>query len=130
MAEIAWDGNSDETVSVSVGELRGKLIELNQLAVARPFIVDITIDGGDTISVVLGREVSVLNFISASKKPPYLASEGRSPVLEGGVVRFGYFGSMTEFPEWQTIPTNDALEAVYNFVATGTLPGSVAWSEV
>ena len=73
MAEIAWGDSSSEAAVVSAGEVRDKLIELDRLAAVRPFIVDVTIDNGDTISIALGREVSVLNFISASKKPPYLA---------------------------------------------------------
>ena len=130
MAELVWGDSSSETAVVSASEVRGRLIELDRLAATHPFIVDVTIDNGDTISIALGREVSVLNFISASKRPPYLASEGRPPASGDGVVRFGYFGSMTEFPEGQAIPRSDALEAVCSFVATGSLPENIVWSEV
>ncbi|WJK42639.1 Imm1 family immunity protein [Solwaraspora sp. WMMA2056] len=130
MLAITWGGGSGEAAVVSGDELRGRLIELDRHAAARPFIVDVTIDSGDTISVALGREVSVLNFTSASKKPPYFASEGRLPGSRFGVVRFEYFGSMTEFPEWQAVSRNDALEAVCRFVAAGVLPDNILWSEV
>ncbi|MDP9793723.1 hypothetical protein J2S43_002235 [Catenuloplanes nepalensis] len=130
MVEITWGDSAGETAAVSVDELKGRLIELDRLAVERPFIVDVTIDSGDTISIALGRETSVLNYISASKMPPYLVSKGGSPAPDAGVVRFGYFGSMTEFPNWQAIPRSDALEAVCSFVAAGTLPENVLWIEV
>jgi hypothetical protein len=130
MPAITWGDSASEAAVVSADELRGRLIELDQHAVARPFIVDVTIDNGDTISIALGREVSVLNFTSASKKPPYLASEGRPPGSCDGVVRFEYFGSMTEFPEWQAISSSDALEAVCSFAAAGILPDNILWSEV
>ncbi|AVT32939.1 hypothetical protein C6361_29645 [Plantactinospora sp. BC1] len=130
MAAITWGDSASEVAVVSADDLRGRLIELANHAAARPFIVDVTIENGDTISIALGREVSVLNFTSASKKPPYLASEGRRPRPNDGVVRFVYFGSMTEFPEWQAISSSDALEAVCSFVAAGTLPTNISWSEV
>ncbi|BCJ55411.1 hypothetical protein Asp14428_68860 [Actinoplanes sp. NBRC 14428] len=130
MPAITWGDSASEAAVVSADEFRGRLIELDQHAAARPFIVDVTIDNGDTISIALGREVSVLNFTSASKKPPYFASEGRPPESRDGVVRFEYFGSMTEFPEWQAISSSDALEAVCSFVAAGILPDNILWSEV
>jgi hypothetical protein len=130
MVAITWGDSSGEAAVVSADELRGRLIELDQHASVRPFIVDVTIDNGDTLSIALGREVSVLNFTSASKKPPYLTSEGRPPGPNDGVVRFEYFGSMTEFPAWQAISSSDALEAVCSFVAAGTLPKNLHWSEV
>jgi hypothetical protein len=130
MVTITWGDSSSEVAVVSADELRDRLIELNQHASVRPLIVDVTIDNGDALSIALGREVSVLNFTSASKKPPYLTSEGRLPGPNDGVVRFEYFGSMTEFPAWQAISSSDALEAVCSFVAAGTLPKNLHWSEV
>ncbi|GIF24009.1 hypothetical protein BJ973_004621 [Actinoplanes tereljensis] len=130
MTEIVWGGGAGESAFVTAASVRSVLVELDRSAVAFPFIAEVVIENGDSLGIALGRVKSVLNFVSASKKPPYLASEGRSPAAGDGVVRFDYFGSATEFPSWQEIPMSDAMDAVCNFVATGVRPDSVAWTEV
>jgi hypothetical protein len=55
---------------------------------------------GDTLGIALGMEESVLNFISF-QEAAILRQQGIPPKSSDGVLRFEYFGSMTEFPEWQ-----------------------------
>jgi hypothetical protein len=130
LAKVVWGDALSERTVFSELELREVLSELNESAKRGPYIADVTIRRGDTLSVALGRDVSVLSFVSSTLDPPYFASKGRSPRAGDGFIDFLYHGAPTQFPEWQAIPYEAAVDATCLFVSQGTLPAVVDWITV
>lgn len=124
---LEWDENGAAIID-SKAELDRHLDELAERATARPFMAELISPEGDSLAVGLGREQSVMSWVSASQDPPYFASKG-DPHAEGTVV-FHYRGDWSEFPCWSAVPLSAARQAIRDFFTTGKLPSSVAWEEV
>ncbi len=82
----------------------------------------------DTLSIGLGRDVSVLNYVAGSGDPPYFTSSGGPDSEE--TVHYRYMGDWSEYPTKNTIPMAAARRAMRHFWLTGELDPSVAWEEV
>lgn len=130
LAKVLWGDALYERTVASEVELREALNELNDSAKREPFIADVIIQSGDTLSIALGRDVSVLSFTNSSLDPPYFASKGRPPRVGDGVVEFLYHGAPTQFPAWQAVPHVVAVEVVCLFVTQGVLPAVIDWTTV
>lgn len=116
-----------ETHSVSVESEDDLVEELSRLQVrfeSRPAIVDLTLADGQTLSVGLGREWSVLSLMP-DREPPYYASVGDNRA--SGSIWFDYFGSPSEFPMTQAVRGEVAIDAMRRFLATGGRPTNVLW---
>jgi len=84
--------------------------------------------GGDSLSIGLGNERSVLNYVRGDGNPPYYTSAGGDDTDEMLSFRFG--GEWSEFPLRYAIPTAAARAAMTHFCETGALWDAVAWEEV
>jgi hypothetical protein len=113
----------------SVEELDRQLDDLEQKARLNPLMVDLVACNGDTLSIGLGQDVSVLSWVGASGDPPYYASKGNE-ATQGETIVFSYRDQWSEFPLWSAIPTALARDAMRQFFRTGTLPNNVRWEEV
>jgi hypothetical protein len=129
-AKIRWRDDEDGHLVTCEEELRLAFAEAKQDAARRPLIAEVTLDGGDCLSIGLGREVSVLSYVGASKMPPYFSSQGSAWVRDGEVVVFYYCGHWTEFAPSAAVPIADAVEAVRYFCEHGKLSTLMNWVEV
>ena len=83
---------------------------------------------GDSLSIGIGSDMSILHFVAASGDPPYYASVGDEDADD--VVVFEFRGEFTEYPRRQCIPTDQARQVVREFVDKGTLSRDIRWEEV
>jgi hypothetical protein len=124
-ATLSWA--EDESVPVhSVQELDERLDELDRRARDDlPLVAGIERADGKALSIGLGRDRSVLNYMS-SLDPPYFTSHDEN-ADEGGTIVFYYYGHESEFPADAAVPMEDAREAVRRFFETGERPENLDW---
>ncbi|XXY53589.1 Imm1 family immunity protein [Sorangium sp. So ce269] len=84
-------------------------------------------ESGDSLAIGLGRERSVLNFVSGNKNPPYFTSKGEIDIDEG--VAFRFAEDWSEFPMRNSVPTPVAREAIRHFCDRGGLAESIEWEQ-
>lgn len=106
---------------------------LDQLALEyagdRAIITKIELDtSGDSLTIGLGRDMSVLEHMRSSLDPPYLMSVGDHD--KKGEVVFFLDGEATEIARSNLVPTSLAREAVRRFATTGELLDRIRWEEV
>jgi Immunity protein Imm1 len=124
---LEWGENGVSVVD-SLKALDQRLDELAAPAKAKPFMAELISPEGNSLALGLGREKSVMSWVSASQDPPYFASKGH--VDAEGTIVFYYRGDWSEFPCWSAVPTSTARQAMREFFNTRALPSGVAWEEV
>ncbi|AGZ43953.1 Imm1 family immunity protein [Actinoplanes friuliensis] len=129
-AKITWRSDEDGHLVTCEEEFRHALAEAEQDAARLPLIADITVGDGDCLSIGLGRAISVLSYVRASKEPPYLISQGSARVQDSEGVVFHYYGHWSEFPPSAAVRVKDAVEAVRHFCEHGELSSLLTWVEV
>jgi Immunity protein Imm1 len=126
-ATLSWA--SDASVPVgSVRELDERLDELDRQAREddKPLVAGIQQPDGRALSIGLGRDRSVLNYM-ASLDPPYYTSHDPEVDDNGDWVVFYYYGHWSEYPEDAAVPMDDAREAAHRFLETGERPENIDW---
>ncbi len=95
----------------------------------KPQDVQITVDGGGTLGIVVGAEWSVLNHVPQDRNPPYMTSVGqdRSDDLLVFYVAGDHY---SETLRRNAISPEAARAALRHFVTTGELSPDVDWEEV
>ena len=83
--------------------------------------------GGDSLTIGLGRDISILSYISEDNNPPYLVSVGKMQGDE--VIVFRFMGDWSEFSIKNGIPIRVARAAMSYFCRTGKLSESVQWEQ-
>lgn len=127
MARLVW-GTSGQAGVSSVEDLDRLLDRLTRDAKnTEPFIVELVADDGSTLSIGLGRELSVVNYVSASLDPPYLQSVGDGDNQEDLV--FYYRSDWSEFALDSAVPAARAKAALRRFFETAELPDNIDWKE-
>jgi hypothetical protein len=129
-AKIKWRDGEDGHLVTCEDEFRHALAEAEQDAARLPMIAEVTLDDGDCLAIGLGREVSVLSYVGASKMPPYLISQGLARARDGEGVVFHYYGHWSEFPPPAAVPVEEAVDAVRYFCEHGELSPLMNWAEV
>jgi len=127
LARVVW-GEAGEAEVASVEELDVLLDVLHAEARSEPFMADVVLPSGESMSLGLGSDSTVLNWVSATGEPPYFGSEGDADAT--GVVVFRYSGAWSEFPSASAISAEDGRWAVREFLAVGHRPPTVTWIEV
>lgn len=126
-ARLTWSEHDSVPVR-SVKDLDREIDRLtSESARSRPIMVDLELDSGDDLAMGIGQPLSVLNFINASKDPPYFTSVG-DPFAEGLIV-FYYYGDWSEFPMRNAVPVDLARRAMRHFLQYGELLDIVDWEE-
>lgn len=82
---------------------------------------------GTALSIGLGRNLSVLNFIGRDGNPPYFTSSGGSGAQ--GSITFWFGGHLSEYPLRNAIPIASARAAMRHFCETGQLSDDLQWEE-
>jgi hypothetical protein len=122
---LSWAENESVPVH-TVQELDERLDELDRQARAsQPLVAGLERPDGAALSIGLGRDRSVLNYMS-SPDPPYFTSHDEEADTDGTVVFF-YYGHWSEFPADAAVPMADAREAARRFFETGERPDNIAW---
>ena len=124
-ATLSWAENASVSVH-SLQELDQRLDELHRQArEEQGLIAGIERPDGTALSIGLGRDRSVLNYMS-SLDPPYFTSYDPESDQEGTVV-FYYYGQWSEFSADAAVPMDDAREAVRRFYENGERPENIDW---
>jgi len=123
---VRWAEDRCSTVS-SICELDELIDSLSgQIDTDLPLLVEVeAVSTGNSLAIGIGRDVSVLNFVSRSGDPPCFTSVG-DPDADGTVVFF-YIGAWSEFRMRSVIPWAQARSALRRFAETGRLPKNVEW---
>lgn len=113
MFTIAW--NQHELQAASVPDVERILDELHEkFADDDPQLVTVQSgETGDSLAIGIGRDRSILNYVSGSKDPPYFTSTGELEVDEPIAFRFG--GEWSEFPMRSSVPSLVARKAMRHF---------------
>ncbi len=85
-------------------------------------------DNGDSLSIGLGSDLSVLNYVRGDNNPPYYTSSGGSEEDRG--ISFLFGGELSQSPLRNTVPISTARAAMKRFCETGELSKDVIWEEV
>ena len=124
---VWWGPGHDQSDSGLTPEEVDRLLNrLEGEASAAPFLVDVVDETEATLTIGLGRPVTVLSFI-ASIDPPYLTTYAAEPVVQDSVW-FDYGGSESEFVPDQVIPLELARRVARAFAENGDRSG-VDWQE-
>lgn len=127
MWKIRWDSSHETTVH-TIEDLDLVLDQLQKGSTAAPILATVELpSSGDSLSIGLGREESVLNFVSGSGDPPYWSSVGKYE--EEDAVIFNIMGEFSEIPLRHLIPMDAARQVVRDFAQTGKLSDKVTWEE-
>jgi hypothetical protein len=128
MTKLIW-GEGEEAAVVDVDELDALLDRLTLEAEhGRPFIAELVADDGSTLSIGLGRPLTVVNYVPASLDPPYFQSMGRNGSDDALVFLYG--GEWSEYPPRSAVPMEQARRAMRQFFKTQSLPDAVEWEEM
>ena len=84
---------------------------------------------GNTITMVVGGDETVLGFDYGHLNPPYYSSRGQSNVDEPLLRCQLMFQHHTEFPRRYVIPITDGVNAVRQFLDSGELPTCIKWEQ-
>jgi hypothetical protein len=127
MYEITW-GNEAATLD-SAGAVERLLDELHaRYRDGDPTLVTVERSDGQSLSIGLGAQCSVLNYVRGDKNPPYYTSAAESESDEHVSFRFG--GAWSEYPLRATVPIAEARAAMTRFCESGQLSPDVRWEEV
>jgi len=99
-------------------------------SVTRPNMIDLTARNGDTLSIVVGGEETVLGFTHGNGLPPYYASRGASSEVHPVMTCYLHSAHHTEFPRHAVIARESGLAAAVEFLHVEALPKCVQWQEV
>lgn len=127
MFTVEWNDHTYQTTFID--EVERVLDELHaEFASKDPQLVTVELsETGDSLAIGLGRNRSVLNYVSGSKDPPYFTSVGEVDGDEPISFRFG--GEWSEFPMKHSVPITSARLALRHFCTTGKLTSAINWEQ-
>lgn len=125
-ARLEW-GEEQARFVASESELELLLDTLHREAADQPFLVELTRESGESMSMGLGRSMTVVDYVPASLDPPYL--QAWTAARGGESLWFDFRGSPSEFPPDAAIPLEDGRKTLLHFFATGELSPDLAWRE-
>lgn len=121
---LEWNGTGRELATLD--ELDRILDELERQA-EEPFVVELFRDDGASLSLGLGREVTVLDHVPADLNPPY--RQTYAPGTAEQSIWFRFRGDASEFPPEAAVPYPKGRAALRHFFATGELAPDLSWRE-
>lgn len=93
-----------------------------------PTLVVVQLDNGDSLSIGLGLEMSVLDHVKADNDPPYYTSLGTSG--NEGEISFLFGNQESEYSLGNAVTMDQARKALTYFCETGKLTDALSWEEV
>ena len=125
MFNMSWDNCVKKVESLDDVEHLLDGIHRNAFSGDAPLVTIECRPGGDSLTVGLGRDISILSYVPGDNSPPYLLSVGDLRGEE--VMVFRFMGDRSEFPLKNGIPIAVARTALHYFCSTGKLSESVHW---
>ena len=127
MAKVAWNEHQRDVERLSdleqiLDDLHARFTDAEPTAVVHELP-----ETGDSLAIVLGRDKSVLSYVSGSKDPPYFTSVGAEE--PDGTIEFRFMGDLSELPLKNAVPIQEARAAMRYFWNTGKLTSDIAWEE-
>ena len=95
-----------------------------------PNIIFVEVGNGNSISIVVGTDETVLGFTYGHNDPPYYVSRGVADTDKPIFTAFVAMNHHTEFLRRNVIPSEAGLTAIREFVESSELPKCVEWDEV
>lgn len=128
MYAISW--NNEKMRAGTIDEVEALLDLLHErFSNDEPTLVTVErASSGDSLSIGLGLDVSVMNYVRGDKNPPYYTTLGGGNVDK--FVSFMFGGEWSEYPLRNAVPLSAARAAMRKFCETGELTTDVAWEEV
>ena len=125
---LVWGDEENCRIEVSaLEELDRAVDELTATAATgEPFSIELMVNEDTAISMVVGLDISLVNFYSAKDEPNYSGSIG--PWDEDESIVFYYKGHYSEVPKAHFIPISDAREALRYYFQTGRRPPNITWT--
>jgi Immunity protein Imm1 len=123
---LEW-GEASERYVATVEELDRSLDELEASASEDPLLVELFRDDGASLSLGLGRSLTVLDYVPADLDPPYFRTH--SPGTSGESMWFRFRGDLSEYPPDAAVPLEAGRRALRHFYETGERSPELAWRE-
>ena len=127
MFNLSWNNHVEDVASLEDVEILLDKIHRESFGDAAQLAIVESQINGDSLTIGLGSDISVLSFIPGDSNPPYLVSVGE--VQGEDVIVFRLMGDWSEFPLKNGIPIQVARAAMRVFCRTGTLSESVQWEQ-
>lgn len=123
MFNVSWNNRMEDVASLDDVECLLDSIHRETFLGEAPLVTVERQLGGNSLTIGLGRDVSILSYIPGDSNPPYLVSVGE---LQGDeVIVFRFMGDWSEFPLKNGLPIAVARAAMRYFCRTGKLSESV-----
>lgn len=112
-------------------ELDASFVEVarNARSAGQRHLVELQAENGNTLSIALGGEDTVLVFGCPENDPPYFTCRGVEGTLHPVLVCYSLGTHHTEVPRWFVIPLEQGMRGVKAFAATGERPSEGTWQE-
>lgn len=123
---LVWSDEEDGRREVATVEELDRVVDELSASADSPFSVELMVDENTAISVVVGLDISLVNFYSATEQPNYLGSVG--PWDDDELVVFYHRGHYSEVPKVHFVPIDDAREALRYYFRTGQRPPNITWT--
>jgi Immunity protein Imm1 len=131
-ARVIVHNKAAATTVVDANQLNAVLEVASEEARSRNILgaVIIEAENGNSVTIVVGGDETVLTFDYGHRNPPYYASKGKSDKDEPVLTCYLTFQHHSEFPRKNVIPYGEGAKAVAQFLDSGKLPTCIGWVEV
>ena len=121
---LTWDEEGTEVPVRSEGELLERLHDIASEAGETPPLVSLIAPEGGALTIGVGREYSVVNYIPSVDEPDWI-SRGTLDPDESPV--FYFHGHYSELAPGSAVSVDEAVEAMLRFFRTGRRPENLEW---
>ena len=131
IATVKWNKGDQNKKSVnSETELIALIQDLDSNAKNDnyPISVEIKVNEGTVLSLVVGMEITVLHFYHEKNSSKYFVSEGEDTIDEW--VSFFMQDHFSEMPRKYFVPSTLAINAIKEYYRSGDKPTNVHWIKI
>jgi hypothetical protein len=126
-ARLIW-GEAESSPVASANELDDLLDDLTEQAwIQGLFTVQLVMNNGTALLIVVGGQMSHVEFYWRTGKP--LAVGSRGPWDDDELIALTHCGQYSELPRRFWVPTEDAREAMRQYFRTGSRPTNITWGD-
>jgi hypothetical protein len=98
-------------------------------AMGHRHLVEFRAENGNTLSIALGGEETVVIFGCPHNDPPYYTLRGTDTTLDPLFDCHSFGQHVVELPRWFVIPIEEGKRAIRAFAASGERPQWGSWDE-
>lgn len=125
---LIWGDGEDCRKEITTEEELDRVIEqLTDIAYqSKPFTIELSVNTSTAISMIVGLDISLLNFYSSTSQPRYFGSLG--PWDETEWIVFYHREHYSETPKTYFVPVADARESFRLYFCMGSRPENIRWT--